>query len=64
MLASSRQALAPSRELQGRTHATLRVERRSNRVEELRNDIVGAGGLDVGQAVRYIGILRDIKAAR
>ena len=57
MLTSSRQALAPSRELQGRTHATLRVERRSNRVEELRNSIVSAGGSDVGRAVCDIPIL-------
>ena len=33
-----------SRELQGIAHASLRVERRSDRVEELRNSTVSAGG--------------------
>eukprot|EP00964_Phaeocystis_antarctica_P024510 scaffold13732_cov42-Phaeocystis_antarctica.AAC.1 len=61
MLASSRQALAPSRELQGFAHASLRVERRSDRVEELRNSIVSAGGMDVRPAVRDIGFVRDLR---
>ena len=47
MLTTSRQAPAPSRELQGLAHASLRVERRSGRVEELRNSIVSAGGMGV-----------------
>ena len=46
-LATSRQAPAPSRELQGLAHASLRVERRSGRVKELRNSMVGAGGMGV-----------------
>ena len=61
MLASSRQALAPSRELQGFAHASLRVERRPDRVEELRNSIVSAGGMDVRRAVRDIEIRRDLR---
>ena len=47
MLTSSRQALAPSREPQGLAHASLRVERRSGRVEELGNSKVSAGGMGV-----------------
>ena len=39
--------LAPSRELQGLAHASLRVERRSGRVEELGNSKVSAGGMSV-----------------
>ena len=47
MLATSRQATAPSRELQGLAHASLRLERHSGRVEELGNSKVSAGGMGV-----------------